>query len=159
MIDPDTKLTPHFTLREMTASKSHPETYNVPPFDAVENLMNVCQWLEKLRDAYNRRYAQEEEPIVVSSGYRSKMLNYAVGGVKDSNHLTGCAADIRCRDGEQAMRYATLLIDLFREAGRQWDEIIVEKKRSTRFWLHFAVKPETNRYTPNRCKVTVIELK
>ena len=78
---------------------------------------------------------------------------------QDSNHLTGYAADIRCRDGEQAMRYAALLIDLFREAGRKWDEIIVEKKRSTRFWVHFAVKPETNRYTPNRCKVTVIELK
>jgi len=33
------------------------------------------------------------------------------------------------------------------------DEIIIEKKFN-RFWLHFAVGPQT---PPNRCKVTVIE--
>lgn len=155
MIDPETKLTPHFTLGEMTRSRSHPEVYNVPPPELIDNMILVCQWLELLRQAYIDHYNDGEDcPIVINSGYRSKMLNRAVGGVSDSNHLTGCAADIRCRDGAQALRYACLLVDLFEHAGKSWDEIIVEK-RGLRFWLHFAVRPES-RKAPNRKKVTVI---
>ena len=152
------KLTEHFTLREMTASKSHPEVPNNPDEKQIENLRFVCHWLENLRDAYNTFYPSEdgkEQPIKISSGYRSKMLNYAVGGVSDSNHLTGCAADIRCKDCTQAVRYAALLIELFQKAKKDWDEIIIEKKSSKgrTFWVHFAVRPERN-----RCKVTCITL-
>jgi len=158
------KLTPHFTLGEMTASKSHPEVKNEPRPEQIMNLITVCQWLEKLREEYNKRYAQmrneegerrndsPEQPIVINSGFRSKMLNYAVGGEPDSNHLTGCAADIRCKDCTQAVRYAAILIELFQEAKKEWDEIIIEKK-GVRFWVHFAVRPERN-----RCKVTCITL-
>ncbi len=143
MTDPKTKLTPHFSLAEMTASTSHPEIYNVPTPLVVENLTRVCQWLEKLREAYNSRYGTDA-PIRVSSGYRSQKLNRAVGGVNDSNHLTGCAADLICRDATQVVRYAALLIELFEDAKQQWDEIIIEKKYE-RFWLHFAVRPDRNR--------------
>ena len=41
----------------------------------------------------------------------------------------------------QAIRYACLLIEVFRKANKLWDEIIIEKK-GLRFWLHFAVRPE-----------------
>ena len=161
------RLTPHFTLGEMVASKSHPEIKNEPTEPQIMNLITVCQWLEKLREEYNNRYAQmrnekggmrndsSEEPIVINSGFRSKMLNYVVGGEQDSNHLTGCAADIRCKDCTQAVRYAALLIELFQKAKKGWDEIIIEKKSSKgrTFWVHFAVRPERN-----RCKVTCITL-
>ena len=153
MISKDMKLTPHFTLGEMTASKSHPEVKNEPTEPQIMNLITVCQWLEKLRTEFNDRYAEGKElPIIINSGFRSKMLNYVVGGEQDSNHLTGCAADIRCKDCTQAVRYAALLIELFQKAKKDWDEIIIEKKRVT-FWLHFAVRPERN-----RCKVTCITL-
>ena len=151
MIDPKTKLTPHFTLGEMTRSSSHPEIYNVPSYAVVDNLTRVCQWLEKLRQAYIERYNGGEDTVLkVSSGYRSDKLNRAVGGEKQSNHLTGCAADIVCRDCAQAVAYAALLVELFETAGQRWDEIIIEKK-FLHFWLHFAVRPDNN-----RCKVTVI---
>jgi hypothetical protein len=88
----------------------------------------------------------------VSSGYRSYKLNNKVGGARDSNHLIGCAADIVCRDCAQAVQYAALLMEISVDRG-PWDEIIIEKKFN-RFWLHFAVRPQT---LPNRCKVTVIE--
>ena len=150
------KLTEHFTLGEMTASKSHPEVPNNPDEKQIENLRFVCHWLENLRDAYNTFYPSEdgkEQPIKISSGYRSKMLNYVVGGVSDSNHLTGCAADIVCKDCKQAIRYAAILIDIFRHDERfLWDEIIIERK-GVKFWLHFAIRPEKN-----RGKVTCIEL-
>ena len=144
MTDPQTPLTPHFTLREMTASTSHPEIYNVPAPGVVENLTRVCQWLEILRQRYNDKYGCEDDPIHVSSGYRSPKLNRAVGGDRDSNHLTGCAADIRCAGPEQALRYAVLLMDAFDEARVLFDEIIVERK-FTHYWLHFAVRPSNNR--------------
>ena len=154
-MDPETKLTPHFTLREMTRSRSHPEVYNVPPLELIDNMVLVCQWLELLRQAYIERYNDGKDcPIVINSGYRSKMLNRAVGGVSDSNHLTGCAADLRCEDGVQAMRYACLLADLFMKAGKKWDEIILEK-RGLRYWLHFAVRPDSKR-APNRKKVSFL---
>ena len=158
MIDPETKLTPHFTLGEMVRSKSHPEVYNVPPLEYIDNMVNVCQWLEVLRKEYIDLYNDgNDAPITITSGYRSKMLNRVVGGVKDSAHLTGCAVDLKCKDGEQAFRYAVCLIDIFRKAGKKWDEVIIEK-RGIRFWLHFAVFPEGARQQ-NRCKVTVVELR
>ena len=56
MMDPMTKLTEHFTLKEMTASAKHPEIYNVPPLEVIDNIKRVCEWLEDLRLLYNRRY-------------------------------------------------------------------------------------------------------
>ena len=40
-------------------------------------------------------------PIVVNSGYRCEKHNKAVGGVKNSQHLKGEAADIQCQDNEK----------------------------------------------------------
>lgn len=50
MIDKNMKLTPHITLGEMVASKSHPEIKNEPTEPQIMNLITVCQWLEKLRE-------------------------------------------------------------------------------------------------------------
>jgi hypothetical protein len=146
MTDPKTQLTEHFTLAEMTRSSSHPEIYNVPSPAAVENLKRVCMWLEELRFIYNKTYNTkvEWEPIRVTSGYRSEKLNRAVGGAKDSNHLYGCAADIRCQGCEQALRYAAILMNWADEMKYEFDEIIVEKKFNS-YWLHFAVRPQDNR--------------
>ena len=87
-----------------------------------------------------------EEPIVINSGYRSPAVNKAVGGVATSNHLTGCAADIRVTGMEQLIRYAAILLDYADETGEEFDELLLEKNRSGAFWLHFAVKPKGNRH-------------
>ncbi len=42
--------------------------------------------------------------------YRSAELNRKVGGVATSNHLTGCAVDIRVAGKEQLLRYACILL-------------------------------------------------
>ena len=144
MTDPETRLTPHFRLREFTTSTTHPEIYNVPAPLHVENLTRVAQWLEVLREDYNRRYDDGTATIRISSGYRSFRLNQAVGGAKDSNHLMGCAADLRCTGLEQALRYATILVDKFDEAHCDFDEIGIERNLHI-YWLHFAVRPTGNR--------------
>ena len=52
------KLSPHFTLGEMTKSNSHPEVYNIPSHEAIANLKRLCTWLEVLRKRYNALYVQ-----------------------------------------------------------------------------------------------------
>ena len=86
-----------------------------------------------------------EEPIIITSGYRSVELNKKVGGSSTSNHLTGCAVDIRVTGIEQAMRYAVILMDYADETKQDYDEILIEKNRYGAIWLHFAVRPSDNR--------------
>ena len=88
---------------------------------------------------------EAEEPIVITSGYRSPEVNRAVGGSPTSNHLSGCAVDIRCAGFEQAVRYASILLDIADDTGQDYDELFIERKKAVRYWLHFAVRPEGNR--------------
>ena len=138
-------LSPHFKLGEMTKSNSHPEVYNIPSHEAIANLKRVCGWLEVLRKRYNYKYGVGEEPIRINSGYRSPQLNKKIGGVAGSNHLTGCAVDIRVLGMEQLIRYATILLDYADESKQDFDELLIERNRYGAIWLHFAVRPFSNR--------------
>ena len=88
---------------------------------------------------------EAEEPIVITSGYRSPEVNRAVGGSPTSNHLSGCAVDIRCAGVEQALRYAVILMDYADESRQDYDELLIERNKSGRYWVHFAVRPKENR--------------
>ena len=132
------KLSEHFKLGEMTKSSSHPEVYNIPTHEAIANLKRVCGWLEVLRK-------RNGKPIIINSGYRSPQLNKKIGGVPTSNHLTGCAADIRVADMEQLIRYAAILLDYADESHQDFDELLIERNRYGAIWLHFAVRPKDNR--------------
>ena len=94
---------------------------------------------------YAKNLGGEEEPIIITSGYRSPEVNKCVGGAYSSNHLTGCAVDIRCVGVEQAIRYATILLDTADEWKQDYDELLIERNRHGRYWVHFAVKPKDNR--------------
>ena len=130
-------LSQHFTLGEFTRSK-YPEVYNIPSHEAIANLKRLCEWLEVLRNKIGH-------PIVINSGYRSPQLNRKVGGAPTSNHLTGCAVDIRTNGMEQAIEYAAILINYAKESQQDYDELLIEKNRYGAVWLHFAVRPKENR--------------
>ena len=130
------QLSQHFQLGEFTKS-NYPEVYNIPSHVAIENMKRVCVWLEPLRQA--------QGPIVINSGYRSPQLNKKVGGVSTSNHMTGCAVDIRCSGIEQAIEYAAILIGYARETQQDYDELFIGKNKYGRYWVHFAVRPKDNR--------------
>lgn len=52
-----------------------------------------------LKELFKRlKYVESlfDERIIITSGYRNHKVNYAVGGVKNSKHLIGLAADITC---------------------------------------------------------------
>ena len=82
--------------------------------------------------------------VFINSGYRSEEVNRLCGGAKGSNHLTGCAVDIRCYGPEHMIRMARILLDIADETKREFDELILEKRGST-YWVHFAVRPSDNR--------------
>ena len=132
------KLSEHFTLGELTKSNSHPEVYNIPSHEAIANMKRLCGWLEVLRKRYGA-------PIIINSGYRSPQLNKKIGGVPTSNHLTGCAVDIRVSGMEQLIRYAAILLDYADESKQDFDELLIEKNRYGAIWLHFAVRAKDNR--------------
>jgi uncharacterized protein YcbK (DUF882 family) len=150
------RLSPHFTLGELT--KTNTKIENAPNEAQVENLKRLCGWLEMLRSEYNRRYGglspdpslsregsrDQEEPIIINSGYRSEAVNKAVGGVAGSNHLTGCAVDIHVLGKEQAIRYACILLDIADESQEDFDELLIEQSAKS-LWIHFAVRPFVNR--------------
>lgn len=87
-----TKLSENFSLEEMIASDTAKirKIDNTPTPAAKVKLERLCkEILQPIRDKYGHA-------ITVTSGYRSPKLNAAVGGVKNSQHLTGEAADIKC---------------------------------------------------------------
>ena len=141
-INTNMKLSEHMTLAELTKTKTGIE--NVPNEAQVENLRRVCRWLERLRKRWNDKYGDGDDPIIINSGFRSAAVNKAVGGVPTSNHLTGCAVDIRCIGMEQALRYAAILLDISDMSREDFDELLIEQKGRV-IWIHFAVRPSGNR--------------
>ena len=169
-INKDIKLSNHFSLGEVCKTKHKTADGNIPSHVAIENLKNICEnWLEDLRYSYNMLYGEEpaaatregqepsdvcdnhrcsspcvspnEVPVIITSGYRSPEVNKLAGGSPNSNHLTGCAVDIRCMGKEQMIRYAGILLDIADGTKRDFDELIFEQRGSV-CWLHFAVRPE-----------------
>jgi hypothetical protein len=81
-------LTPHFTLEELTITE-HRELDNTPNDEAKANLTRLAEFLERVKVLLGGK------PIMVNSAYRSIAVNEAVGSKGTSQHILGCAADIR----------------------------------------------------------------
>ena len=97
----NTKLSNHFTLEEFINSKKYPD--NKPTLQVVANLTYGClMLLEPAREAIGC-------PIIITSGFRNPRVNTLVGGVKNSQHLLGQAADIRPKDPAQFHRLVAFL--------------------------------------------------
>jgi hypothetical protein len=83
------QLSPNFTLEEMVFSQTATRQgiNNTPDAQQIENLRNLCtRILQPVRDKFG--------PIRISSGFRCRRLNSAVGGSSTSDHCYGFAADI-----------------------------------------------------------------
>ena len=123
-----TKISKNFTLEELCASATAKAKgiRNVP---GQSDIINLCalthKILQPLRDAMG-------EPVKIGSGYRSLALNNAVGGVRNSQHMKGEAADL-CIDGDM-------------QKGRKWfewirthceyDQLIWEHNTKGSYWVH-----------------------
>ena len=120
-------LSPHFKLNEFTKSETANRLglKNEPTAEALVNLTALChEILEPLRKAVKKA-------IVINSGYRSELVNKAVGGVSNSQHKTGQACDIKCSSYADACNLATYVRALY----LPYDQLIVEHSGGT-YWLH-----------------------
>ena len=84
-------LTPNFTLAELTASETAARNGldNTPGPIAYQNLVRLANFLEQVKKVLGGK------PIMINSAYRGPEVNAHVGGSKNSQHMVGCAADIR----------------------------------------------------------------
>lgn len=114
----------HFSVAELTFSQiaTRRGIDNTPSEAVLRNLHALCDTLELVRTLAGR-------PITISSGYRCAALNTAVGGARDSAHLTGQAADIGCA-GMTPKALATMI----RDSDINFDQLIYEGT-----WVHIAV--------------------
>lgn len=114
-------------LRSDTAERLGIE--NSPSHDDLKRLhylMEKC--LDPIREAWGK-------PIAVNSGYRSRILNIAVGGSPRSQHLTGEAADITTGSIQGNRR----LFDIIQDIGVAFDQLIDE---SNYRWIHISCRHE-----------------
>lgn len=85
------QLTTHFSLEEFIAT-NHRNINNQLPVGLTSNALLTCNMLERVR-SYLGLVAGKDVSIYLSSGYRCKQLNDAVGSKDSSDHLKALAAD------------------------------------------------------------------
>lgn len=132
------KITDNFTLEEMLHSSKANElniSQSEPPYQVVIALTRLCERvLQPLRDHF-------KEPIVISSGYRCREVNAAVGGVPTSQHCKGMAADIYLGgDTDKESVYFNWI-----KKNLDFDQLIIEGTQKTS-WVHVSYNsPKLNR--------------
>ena len=120
----------YFKIEELTYSATAQARFieNVPSAEAVRNLELLVKCvLDPLREAWG-------SPIIINSGYRSEVLNRAVGGAQYSYHMKGMAADIRPKNGLTYKLY-DLIVHLFHTGLLGLTECYIDRKRG---YIHIA---------------------
>ena len=128
----------HFTIEELCRSQvavclgidNEPKRA-----DIIANLKRLAfHTLEAVR------LLNDNKPITITSGYRCKELNRAVGGVVTSQHQNGCAADFVVGSAEENRR----LFDKIKASGSvPFDQLILEPKAG---WIHISYVEGGNRF-------------
>lgn len=119
------RLSENFTLEELTSSNTA-KTRGIANIPAPEHLANLSRLAREILQPVRDRWGR---PVRISSGYRCRELNKAVGGVATSQHLNGEAADINLgaenkalfRMMEQMVKDGEIIVgQLLDENGGSW---------------------------------------
>jgi len=127
----------HFSQTELTCTNTG--LPNEPDGVACANLTRlITDALEPMREIVG--------PMRVNSGYRSKAVNTAIGGAKNSQHMKGQAADVvpTGMDLEKAFRAV-------QSSPIQFDQLIREPT-----WIHISV-PDCGARPRRQCLTAHIE--
>jgi len=126
-------LSPHFTLEELTHTE-HRKIDNTPTQDEINNLQRLANFLEEVKTVLGGK------AIIVSSGFRCKALNDAVGSKDTSQHRLGAACDFRVpgMSPDEVVR-AVIASDI------KFDQVI----REFNAWTHLSI-PSTQLMKPRR---------
>ena len=124
----------YFSIEELCASATaQREGIDNRPSKCAYHLLHVLvdHLLDPIREAWG-------EPIVVSSGYRCKELNALVGGVKNSHHMLGCAADIIAGNKADHRRLFKLIQQMQKAGQIKFTQLIWEGDGR---WIHISYVP------------------
>jgi hypothetical protein len=134
------KIGQFFTLEELTKT-SYPVGNRATSNVVVANLCHLVFYiLDPLRLAMN-------EPVIITSGYRCPKLNRLVGGVPNSQHLTGCAADIMIKSEAHGKRMFATLREFY-----YVDQLLYEHKGNIT-WIHVSFSWAPRHYIKESFKV------
>ena len=129
------RLSKNFVLSEITRSNTANRLGidNEPTKKDLENIQRlITNILQPMRDALG--------PIRISSGYRNKELNVAIGGSSRSQHCKGEALDIQFwKDGQMCNKE---IYDWIIDNAIEFDQMINEFDFS---WIHISLKKANNR--------------
>lgn len=132
----------HFELDEFVRSATAEQCGldNTPTFEVVDRLGTLVERvLDPLREAWG-------SAIRVSSGYRSRALNAAVGGSATSAHLSGWAADLQPADPGEIDEFIAFVAGWCKATGTAYDQIIDERSKSSGArWCHFGLYAQDGR--------------
>ncbi|MCQ2294461.1 MAG: D-Ala-D-Ala carboxypeptidase family metallohydrolase [Bacteroidales bacterium] len=126
----------YFTIRELSVSATAMRL-GVDNTPSAEVMRNLAKLTDLLLDPARERWGK---PLVVTSGYRCKKLNALVGGVADSQHLRGCAADIVTLGNNRLQNYQ--LYQMIKSSSLPYDQLIAEHVRCGGCgWVHISLAP------------------
>lgn len=127
------KLTEHFDLSEFTVSDTALRTgiKNIPSPNQIGNLKILAEGLEQVRNLLNN-------PLFITSGYRSPTLNRFIGGSATSAHCQGYAADFKCPSFGKPVD----IVAKIKDSGIKYDQLINEG-----VWVHLSFAPEMRQQT------------
>lgn len=133
----------NFSVAELVQSSTAEQLKinNNPPSFVMVHLTETITLLECIRAEwaeYCERHDLGTPAIRITSGYRSPELNKAVGGVKNSAHVVGYAADLQPVNGKQT-EFERFFATEFSLMGYAFDQIIIEISKSSR-WVHVGYK-------------------
>ena len=133
-----TRISKNFTLEELTASataKAKGISNNPGQTDIVNLCGLVYNVLQPLRDWWGKE-------VKIGSGYRSLALNRAVGGVSNSQHMKGEAADL-CIDGDMQKGKSWFQ---FIKQHCEFDQLIMEHNSKGTYWVHVSYRCDGNNH-------------
>ena len=137
IFNPEISLTEHFKLGEFTKSITAKRLgiSNEPGYEQMLALRHLCrEVLEPLRQHYGK-------PIRVTSGFRCQQLNQAVGGVGNSQHQYGEAADLSVPSEAVARDWFQWLVKY-----TDFDQLLFEhSRRLGNCWLHISCRWDSSK--------------
>ena len=114
------KLSLHFTLAEFIASAAAGRMgdANLPTPEHLANLKLTAEFFEEVREILGNA------PVTITSGYRNRRVNRAVGGVPNSDHARGYVGDFR-----HAILSPLECARRLRDSPLKFDQLILETSR------------------------------
>ena len=129
----------YFTLKELTQS-STAQRYGLKNTPTTDDMAALTALVDNVLDPVREAIGK---PIYVSSAFRAPEVNKKVGGVPNSQHCRGEAADLSMRDGKENLKLARAIYDL-----GVFDQLIIENadKQVTQCeWVHVSYSRSGNR--------------